>query len=663
MPKDEQDRPYEVLLNPLGIVTRANPSQVIEAVLGKIAEKRGEHYSVPDFEDIKDLRQYAEDESLKHGVKSYDSIYDPELGEIKNVLTGNRFMMKLHHTAESKGQSRDTAGYTNEGAPAKGGPTGAKRISLLDSSALLSHGASHVVEDAHKVRGQRNVDYWRQVMSGNEAPPTPIPDTFKKYVSSLKASGINVVQDGPRIHFMALTNKDVDELAGDRDIENAETVDWRDRLNPVKGGLFDQGLTGGHSGLKWSSIKLHTPLPSPAFEDPICRLLGITHPMFEAIISGQKPLKGKTGMPAMIDALNNLDLDTEIAKARGEIAGGKKTYRDGAIKRLAYLKDAKRLGIHPKDWILNRVPVMPPRFRPVSVMGSKKLPMVSDINYLYKELFDANQALSQLADKTADTGDEQLSVYKSFKAITGLGEPQQPKNQERQVSGLIKQVIGNSPKYSTVQFKLIGTTTDLVGRGAVVPDADLSLDEIGIPEKQAWTIYQPYIIRRLVRSGLQPVQAARQVLQQTESAKQALAKELTERPIIANRAPVLHRFGIMAFWPKLVKDDSIHTNTLINAGFNLDHDGDAMQLHVPASKGAVQDAIEKMLPSKNLFAPGTFKVHQLPSKEYVGGLYTATAATDNSKPALRFETTADVIRAHQRGEIAADRRVQVMEHD
>ena len=660
MPKDDAGRPYEVLINPLGIISRANPAQVIETVLGKIAEKRGERYAIPDFQDIADLRQYADDESVKHGVKAYDSIYDPQLGEIKNVLTGNRFMMKLHHTSESKVQGRNTGSYTAEGLPAKGGATGAKRISLLDSTALLSHNATGVISDAHAVRGQRNVDYWRQVMSGYDPPPPPVPVTYQKYVNSLKASGINIVKDGPRLHFMALTNKDVDEHAGDRDLENAETVDWRDRLNPVKGGLFDDGLTGGHSGTRWSAIKLHVPLPSPVFEDPICRLLNITHPMFEAIISGEKPLKGKTGTQAISDALKAIDVDAEIAKARGEIASGKKTYRDAAIKRLSYLKNAKRLGIHPSDWVLNRVPVLPPLFRPVSVMGNKKLPMVSDINYLYKEVFDANQALKQLADKTSDTGEEQLALYKSFKAVTGLGEPQQPKNQERKVTGLIKQIIGNSPKYSTVQFKLIGTTTDMVGRGAVVPDADLDLDEVGIPEKQAWAVYRPFVIRRLVRAGLPPLHAAREFMQQTEAAKQALATEIKERPVIVNRAPVLHRYGIMAFWPRLVKDSAIHTNTLINVGFNLDHDGDAMQFHVPASKDAVRDAIEKMLPSRNLFATGTFKVHQLPGKEYVGGLYTATAAIDHSKPPLRFESVADVIRAHQRGEIGVDRRVQVL---
>ncbi len=44
--------------------------------------------------------------------------------KIPSIATGERFFMKLHHTAESKGQGRGTGGYTQEDAPSKGGETG-----------------------------------------------------------------------------------------------------------------------------------------------------------------------------------------------------------------------------------------------------------------------------------------------------------------------------------------------------------------------------------------------------------------------------------------------------------------------------------------------------------------------------------------------------------
>lgn len=37
MPRDSKGRPLDMLMSPLGIVSRTNPSQLIETQLGKIA--------------------------------------------------------------------------------------------------------------------------------------------------------------------------------------------------------------------------------------------------------------------------------------------------------------------------------------------------------------------------------------------------------------------------------------------------------------------------------------------------------------------------------------------------------------------------------------------------------------------------------------------------
>jgi hypothetical protein len=40
-------------------------------------------------------------------------------------------------------------------------------------------------------------------------------------------------------------------------------------LNPVAGGLFDPGITGGLYGNSWSHIKLTEGIPNPIMEDTI----------------------------------------------------------------------------------------------------------------------------------------------------------------------------------------------------------------------------------------------------------------------------------------------------------------------------------------------------------------------------------------------------------
>ena len=649
------------MLNPLGIITRSNPAQVVEAALGKIAEITGKPYKVQDFKDIADLREFALRELRTHGLSDRETLIDGLTGrKIPNILTGNRFIMKLHHTSESKQAGRGTGGYTAEGVPAKGGPEGSKRLSLMHVNALLSHGAIETLRDAHLHRGQSNPEHWRMIMSGFDPPTPDTPQVFDKFMATLAGAGINMKRTGSRFNVMAMTDSDVDELTQGRIVDNSETVDWKDRLNPIKGGLFDVTATGGPSGKRWSAIPLHEPMPNPVMEEPIRRLLGLTRQQFLDVIAGTHKINDKTGPQAIAAALDQINLDRELERTRAALHGSRKTARDAAVRKIGFLKAAKALGLHPRDWMLKKVPVLPPVFRPVSLMAGNKLPMVADANYLYKELFDANKNLQAMSEHVTDLADERLAVYQAFKGVVGLGDPTHPKNQERQVKGLLRQVFGNSPKFSAVQRKLLGSNADLVGRAVITPDPDLDMDEVGIPENAAWNIYQPLIVRRLVRQGMGRVHAVQAAKQRRPEARTALLKEMQSRPVMIDRAPVLWRYGVMAFKPKLVADSSMHVSPMVVSGFNADFDGDAMQFHVPSTDAAAQELLDKLLPSRNLLSTGTFKVHQLPGKEYVGGLYAATSQPDLHHPPIVFNTAEDAIRAYHEGRIGINRRVHIL---
>ena len=110
----------------------------------------------------------------------------------------------------------------------------------------------------------------------------------------------------------------------------------------------------------------------------------------------KEDLNGKTGPKAIADALGRINLSQALAQTRADVESGRASVRDKAIRKLGYLKTCETQGIHPKDWMLSRVPVLPPTFRPVSIMQGKGNRLVADANYLYKELFDANDALAQL---------------------------------------------------------------------------------------------------------------------------------------------------------------------------------------------------------------------------------------------------------------------------
>lgn len=671
MPHSSDGQPFEVLLNPLGIISRTNPAQIVETALGKIAAKTGKPYKIPDFDNDKDMVEWAINELQKHGTSDLEDVIDPETGrKIPGILTGSRFMMKLHHTSESKAQGRGLGAYTSEHTPAKGGEEGAKRLGILEVNALLSHGATEVLRDARLLRGQANPEYWSQFMQGNKPAVPKIPFTYEKFVNQLQAAGIHPVRQNHRTQIMALTSKDVDALTQGRELRGVpdgrggmtlDTVNWKD-LSPVEGGLFDQRLTGGHNGKLWSHIRLHEPMPNPVMEEPIRRMLNLTEQQFQDVLAGHEKINGLSGPKAIGAALAHINIDKELESCRQEIASGKKTARDKAVRRLGYLKSAKAMGLEPRDWMLDKVPVLPPAFRPVSTMGAKKLPLVDDANHLYKEVFDANNLLRQASQHLGDhIGDERLAVYNAFKGVTGLGDPIHPKNQDKKVQGILKHVFGVNPKLGMVQRQLLGGTMDLVGRAVITPDPDLDMDSVGLPEAKAWEIYKPFVVRNLKRSGLQATRAGELIEARSETARKALVEEMGKRPIIINRAPTLHRYGLMAAWPRLIKGDVMKLSPLICSGFNADFDGDAMQFHVPGTDEAAEEAVAKMLPSRNLFAVSNFRINFVPQKEYIGGIYEASGAIDKQNAPLHFATTADAIRAYRQGRINVDRRIVV--HD
>jgi len=662
MPQDGEGNPFEVLVSPLGLISRVNPSQVIEAALGKIAAKTGKSYKIKDFDQDTDLVEFAMQELRKHNLSDTEDVTDPETGrKIKSVLAGNRFFMKLHHTAESKGQGRAMGSYTAEGTPAKGGSDGAKRVGMLDLGALLSHGAGKVIRDAKMVRGQANPEYWTQFMSGYDPPLPKVPHVYEKFVGQLRAAGVNTVKTGTKTHIMALTDKDVDELAGDREIENTETVDWKGNLKPKQGGLFDEKLTGGHNGNRWARVTLHEPMPNPVMEEPIRRVLGLTERQFRDVLAGREKFKDKTGPAAIKDALENVNLPRAIEQAREDIKSGKKTARDAAVRRLGFLKGAETTGVHPKDWMLTKMPVLPPMFRPVSQIGGKKMQLVDDANYLYKELIDANGVLKDASGVLADYGDERLTLYDAMKGVTGLGDPLNPKHVEKNVRGYLRKIFGDSPKFGTVQRKLLSTTVDLVGRAVIAPNPDLNMDEVAIPEEKAWDIYKPFIVRGLVRRGMSRMSALQSVEEHTKPAFDELNKQMNSRPIIINRAPVLHRYGMMAFYPRLTKNKVMEVSPTITKGFNADFDGDAMQYHVPSTEDAAKEALEKMLPSKNLFAAASFKAHYMPTMDYHTGVYLASSRINTKSKPRVFSSKKDAIRAYRSGEIEVDTPVHIVD--
>lgn len=662
MPRDAAtNQPYDVLLNPMGFLSRVNPGQLMQISLGKVAKATGRQIRIPQLPPPEGWYRWTQAQMKAANVPETADVFDPVSGRtIKGVGDGYMYTMAFHHLAEKKLSSVGADGsFTQDEQPAKGGVEGAKKVSGMDLWQMLAHNVPDVIKDSHLVRGTKNDAYWRALQLGLPTPEPEEPFIYKKFLNTLRAGGINVTEKGSIVKIMPQTDRDVDRLAQGRVLTSAEMVD--SDFEPVKGGLFDLGKTGGMSGNQWSMIKLPEPVPNPIMEEPVRRLLGLTVSRMEDILAGREKFDGKTGGQALKDALSKIDVDRRITEAKQGITTLRGQKRDDAVKVYRYLTAMKEQGLKPQDWMVSTVPVLPPVFRPVSRMGDVAL--VSDMNELYKDIIENAKNFEELRKDVDDSAlaDERLNIYNSVKAAYGLGQPITPENAAKGVKGAIRQIIGSRPKWGQYQSKVLSKAVGGVARGVTVADPNYDMDELGMPENMAWPAYKPYVMRALVQHGYPAVTAVKMIADRTPTARHLLEEEMAKRPVIMDRAPTWHKFNFMAFFPRLIDGDRIIVSPLCDASFAMDHDGDQVNLHVPSTPKAVAQAIEKMLPSKNLTSLTDLSSPRYqPSKEQVFGLYALTRGMDATKPVKVFNSVSEAKQAYARGEIGPNDPIEIL---
>jgi len=365
-----------------------------------------------------------------------------------------------------------------------------------------------------------------------------------------------------------------------------------------------------------------------------------------------------TGPAALTHALSKINLDDTEKFHRDMITNGPKSKRTKSVQALNAIEGLRRNNLKPQQLLINSVPVIPPTFRPFSVLGDTFVP--GDANELYRDLFLYRDAYKEAHDIFGDVGTSKAKVdlYDTVKALYGYGTPIAPKTAQRGVSGFLKQITGTSPKYSFFQRKLLSKTQDSVARGTISINPELSMDEIGVPEEMAWTMYAPYIQRRLVRAGLSPKSALTNLRDRTDQAKRALEKEMEERPVIYSRAPSWHKFNVIAGRPKFIEGSTIAVNPMITTGMNADFDGDAMNLHVPSQKAAVDEAWNTLMPSKMLFSiRDTNRVVPSLKHEQVLGLYTANKR--KAQATHQFKSEDEALAAIRSGQVKLSDEIEI----
>jgi len=578
MVKSEKGDPIDILYTSAGVISRINPAQIIETAVAKVAEKTGKPIQVESFSG-RDNVAWAKQLLKEHGVKDKEMVFDPVSGKhIPDIMVGKQYTLRLFKTTDSNFSARDAGlGYDVNQQPSRGGAEGAKGIGNMEFNALVAHNARNVLREAASLKSQKNDEFWRALQLGLPLPALKTPFAFNKFTSMLQASGVRVDQRGSKISLLPLTDNDIAKMSAGA-IQNEKLVRARD-LAPERGGFFDPALTGGGEGTRWTHIDLAEPVVNPVFVEPVRRLLGLTTKQFDE-------LHFNKGGAHFKKQLNDIDVDAKLKELHAALKKAPPSKVDDLLKQTKYLDSLRRANLKAGDaYVLSKLPVIPPVMRPILPGNGGQELVVGDSNLLYQNAMLHNKVLASQVSTKLLPPDEHAklreNLHTAVGAVIGTNDTDNQKLLKRNVKGFLEHLTGKTtPKSSFFHQKLLSRKLDLSGRGTAAPDGSLDVDQVGLPEDMMWELFGKFVIARLVRRGFGAVQAKEMLEKRHPAARDALLAEAKERPVILNRAPTLHRYGLFGAYATPITGKTIRVNAAIEKGMNLDYDGDKQQARV-----------------------------------------------------------------------------------
>jgi DNA-directed RNA polymerase subunit beta len=252
MPYLEDGTPVDVVLNPLGVPSRMNVGQILEAHLGWAARSLGQQ-----IDDLLHAHRQQDGDALKRRIKEYlnskdaaeliDGVKDPDLvklaekyrdgvrvaspvfdgaaeEEIFNLLrkaglpatgqvtlydgrtgqpfdgkvtVGVMYIMKLHHLVDDKIHARSTGPYSLVTQQPLGGKAqfGGQRLGEMEVWALEAYGAAYTLQEMLTVKSDDVVGRTRMyeaIVKGDNLLEPGLPESFNVMVKELQSLGLDI---------------------------------------------------------------------------------------------------------------------------------------------------------------------------------------------------------------------------------------------------------------------------------------------------------------------------------------------------------------------------------------------------------------------------------------------------------------------------------------
>ncbi|KAI8628856.1 DNA-directed RNA polymerase II subunit RPB1 [Xylariaceae sp. FL1651] len=306
-----------------------------------------------------------------------------------------------------------------------------------------------------------------------------------------------------------------------------------------------------------------------------------------------------------------------------------KNISDDDLRDMGLNKDYAR----PEWMIITVLPVPPPPVRPsISMDGTGQgLRNEDDLTYKLGDVIRANinvrQAIQEGSAAHIATEFEQLLQYHVATLMDNdiAGQPQALQKSGRPVKSIRARLKG---KEGRLRGNLMGKRVDFSARTVITGDANISLDEVGVPRSIARILtypetVTPYNISRLhklVQNGPNEHPGAKYVvrsdgtridLRHHKRAGQIsleygwkVERHLQDGDyIIFNRQPSLHKESMMGHRVKVMPYSTFRLNLSVTSPYNADFDGDEMNLHVPQTEETRAEIRELCMVPLNIVSP------------------------------------------------------------
>ena len=262
MPFTADGQPVDIILNPLGVPSRMNVGQVLEAHLGYCArwgwtnpdgtivgdapirgtetktrpntkpstfvstpvfdganwdekEKSGDHPTIQEI--LSQLNPESANGDRLVGTNGKLDLYNGRTGEqYDNQITcGYMYILKLAHLVDDKIHARSTGPYSMITQQPLGGKAqfGGQRFGEMEVWALEAYGAAYCLQELLTIKSDDvlgRVRVYEAIVKGDNIPEPGVPESFKVLMKEMQALCINVevlTEDGHEIEMRDLDDE------------------------------------------------------------------------------------------------------------------------------------------------------------------------------------------------------------------------------------------------------------------------------------------------------------------------------------------------------------------------------------------------------------------------------------------------------------------------